>query len=508
MLLSTLASLGRDGHLDSVAAELRPLFAALPKNEGGMLDPSVVRYALHRYFAQKYGWHFRGLEPGDGARNASSLATIMKGLTPSYIMEIFEHRLHGSGLGLEELATFAVTLSDLVRKEALSDLEDIFDALKVSKVSPLSARAMNNLLKTYLMTYITGVHTPRNSSADFIQMERDMEVEVIVWPDARMWSRDLSLSSLHNQLSRRNPFIHEYTFADVAAAVHDIGQHFGAFQNMECKSLKEKLVDMEHGGSGRVLLSKFYSGVGSMDWPFIDSIDYLQKIGALDDRDPRRLSVIIPNFLSSPSNCETPSNFYKVCCMDECEGLLAHVEIAVSEPSAAVARLVEIISELPSGTVAAPRNLSSVQVERLKEIAEHHGGRVPLHGRLFAQWMHHAYPRECRFPHVAGSTNPMTQREYQSKFGVDFEVTDEDLAFYQNNATSASSEAFAVTLPWTQAEELIAPHKVVAGRSQASSWGWGRVLALVAAVFSAAVPALHAKKHLADAACKQEKYLV
>merc|ERR1719401_2687463 len=153
MLLSTLASLGRDGHLDSVAAELRPLFAALPKNEGGMLDPSVVRYALHRYFAQKYGWHFRGLEPGDGARNASSLATIMKSGTPSYIMEIFEQRLHGAGLGLEELATFAVTLSDLVRKEAVSDLEVIFDATGISSHAPVTGAAMNNLLKTYLMTY-------------------------------------------------------------------------------------------------------------------------------------------------------------------------------------------------------------------------------------------------------------------------------------------------------------------------------------------------------------------
>merc|ERR1719401_1527630 len=157
MLLSTLASLGRDSHLDSVAAELRPLYAALPKNEGGMLEPSVVRYALHRYFAQKYGWHFRGLEPGGGARNTSSLATIMKGRTPSYIMEIFEQRLHGAGLGLEELATFAVTLSELVRKEAVSHLEDIFDVLKVklgvSEHGGMDEKALTTLQKSYLMMY-------------------------------------------------------------------------------------------------------------------------------------------------------------------------------------------------------------------------------------------------------------------------------------------------------------------------------------------------------------------
>merc|ERR1719277_1977312 len=43
---------------------------------------------------------------------------------------------------------------------------------------------------------------------------------------------------------------------------------------------------------------------------------------------------------------------------------------------------------------------------RLLEVAKLHGGLVPLHGRLFAQWLHYAYPRECVFPHVAGTINP------------------------------------------------------------------------------------------------------
>ena len=100
--------------------------------------------------------------------------------------------------------------------------------------------------------------------------------------------------------------------------------------------------------------------------------------------------MIIPNFLSGPSNCETPSNFYSVCCIDECEHLLSQVEVVIARPSATALRLVEVISELQSGTVEAPRNLSSVQVDLLSQITTHHGGQVPLHGRLFAQWMHHA----------------------------------------------------------------------------------------------------------------------
>ena len=35
--------------------KLQPLYTALPKNEVGRLEPSVVRYALHRHFAQSLG---------------------------------------------------------------------------------------------------------------------------------------------------------------------------------------------------------------------------------------------------------------------------------------------------------------------------------------------------------------------------------------------------------------------------------------------------------------------
>ena len=52
-----------------------------------------------------------------------------------------------------------------------------------------------------------------------------------------------------------------------------------------------------------------------------------------------------------------------------------------------------------------------------QEVADHHGGRVPLHGRLFAQWMHLAYPMECPFPHLAGATNPDKALEWAERTG-------------------------------------------------------------------------------------------
>ena len=74
---------------------------------------------------------------------------------------------------------------------------------------------------------------------------------------------------------------------------------------------------------------------------------------------------------------------------------MQHFETDLSAPSASPARIAETVSLLQSDTVDAPRNLSSALLTRFQEIADVHAGTVPLHGRLFAQWMHHAYPREC-----------------------------------------------------------------------------------------------------------------
>jgi len=336
-------------------------------------------------------------------------------------------------------------------------------------------------------------------------MEEELIESCIVWFDAKLWVKDLRLTLDHTQYAARNPFVPGYSFDHAAEVAQEVGHHFGAFQNLECQALKDKLVEMEHGGSGRVTLSKFYGGMEDRDWPFIESPDYLRNLGALDD-DPNIPSVIIPNFLSSPSNCVAPSSFYSVCCIDECEGLFSHVEHAVGEPYATSVRVAEVISSLESDTVQAPRNLSSVQLVRLEEIASFHGGRVPLHGRLFAQWMHHAYPRECRFPHESGTINPLNQQEYTKLFGMDAEVSDDEILNHVNK-TLTPLQAKSVMLPWTSSEELIAHHTGGSGVESRTSSSI-QVVVFLAAILSAAFPLLHASKRLSAIGDKQERYLV
>merc|ERR1719150_451716 len=84
-LLSELTGMANMAQLLEIDEELRPMYASLPKNKHGRLDPAPVRYALHRYFLQKHGWYVNGLGFVNESDDESSSTTIMKDRAPSYI---------------------------------------------------------------------------------------------------------------------------------------------------------------------------------------------------------------------------------------------------------------------------------------------------------------------------------------------------------------------------------------------------------------------------------------
>ena len=52
--LPTVGAVTRQAWLDY---ELRPMFAALPKNSSGELEAAIDRYALHRFPIRNHGGH-------------------------------------------------------------------------------------------------------------------------------------------------------------------------------------------------------------------------------------------------------------------------------------------------------------------------------------------------------------------------------------------------------------------------------------------------------------------
>merc|ERR1712217_560791 len=98
------------------------------------------------------------------------------------------------------------------------------------------------------------------------------------------------------------------------------------------------------------------------------------------------------------------------------------------------------------------RLLPTVLIQRLEEIASHHNGKVPFHGRLFAQWMHHAYPRECSYPHLAGTLNPRTPLEYETQTSEKVSLNEE--AMRRQIVEMARVPEQDIELPWNSEEEL------------------------------------------------------
>merc|ERR1719189_2408141 len=143
--------------------------------------------------------------------------------------------------------------------------------------------------------------------------------------------------------SRRSLHTEDFTLEHVALEVQEINDRLGVFQNIECRSLKGALTDLEYRNTGRVLLSDFYREGMKGEFLFIEQVDYLRKLGALDEGDPRHPSVVIANYLASQANCLASTSFHSVCCFDECEGLMSRMEIEVASPTASPTRIAEVV---------------------------------------------------------------------------------------------------------------------------------------------------------------------
>jgi len=245
------------------------------------------------------------------------------------------------------------------------------------------------------------------------------------------------------------------TFDTTSRVVEEIVERFGRFNDLDCRDLKGALLDRGDQGVGRVLLKDFYQGSNMSTFAFTEGSHYLREFGALDESDPARLSIIVPNYINSPSNCLTTASIYKVCCINECEAILGHLEREVSAPDAAPERIIEIVSHLASASVEVPRILPSSLVSRLDDVARHHSGRVPLHGRLFLQWLHHAYPRECPYPHVAGTTQSQSQTADEwIQEGNTYWASRSEIKNVESRSASTPRKAAQESLQWEQTEEL------------------------------------------------------
>jgi len=133
-------------------------------------------------------------------------------------------------------------------------------------------------------------------------------------------------------------------------------------------------------------------------------------------------------------------------------------------------------------------------MRRLEDIAHRYGGQVPLHTRLFAQWLHQAFPRECPYPHVTGTINPRKVKDWELMTGEPVTASPEEMQQHAKTNSEKASQLSGAAADkgqieeeaglWTMEEELFV-FQPAAPPSNAPSWAFqGRYqgLAFVATV--------------------------
>jgi len=425
-------------------AALEPLLAAVPRNALGRIDAPAVRYALHRLFHGQRGWRVDGLDPEGRAWNTSGLAgiTALRRLPVAALASMLAH-WEEKGLDADEVALLASIVEREIHGEAAERLRAVYKLRGLPTNAPVDEQQVAPAVDFCFASYVIGREVTARTEEELLAQYSHMSDLFPEWNETRKWIHGLVASR-----ARAGAL----SFADASSAMEAVGDGQGRFQDRACRAMKTELVSMEDAGTGRVRLADFYGGALGGKWQFQESVGYLRQNGALDEGNPGNVRVIIPNYVNGLSNCVGSSEYHSVCCISECEDLRGHVERALGRPDGSPEEIAAVVSALPSATSPARGTMEPSLMLRLRRIAADNGGQVPVYGRLFAQWMHHAYPRECEYPHLAGKTSPLDLYDMEQA-GLEVLAAPDEM---QSRASEKKRKTAPVeSVPWVHREELL-----------------------------------------------------
>jgi len=489
LLMSEFSNAFRGGaareHISRLELELRGMYMAVPKDASGRLGHALVCHMLHRFFMQKHGWFIRGLQPG----NASGLQYLGRGnqtevqiksfiddadetafgqeWVPGYLQEFIEEIQGGRGINLRELAVLAAALEHLIHNESNQRVEMSFAALELPFTTLLDEDQIRQALEVYMMVHIWGGQFLKTVSIDLIEgpdklnpLREWFATSRQDWEQLQEWTHSIQMEVAPTSIGK------PLDFTGFARVAEEVGRRYATYNDLECDALRSDILQIESTKAGRVRLADFYKkGLYGGTFAFTDKIEYLRALGAIDDSNTSEPYVIIPNYVASRTNCLDVSDFYVICCRNECDRLLATIENKL--PMGNPRRILELVASLSTKTVEGPRTLPATLVRRLNFIADTNEGLVPFHGRLFAQWMHHAFPRECPYPQLSVDVATMAPDEWLHATGHEsVEQTNEEMQVIVDSDSSIlpvgenareQHDLAENDLPWDEVEEVFFP---------------------------------------------------
>jgi len=423
---------------------------------------------VHRFFDRRSALHIRGFEPSRPV-NASGWGDvdIFSQRVPAYVEAVLESKhKERHGFDKRDAAYMVATIKQLIWDSEGAMLQKAYAWHKKPTSRSLSTKEVSDVLAAYLVHWFVGDDS--ESVKILLKNSSLLEQSIPHWEKLvamgegearalqyRRTTAPLAALAEGSSRSGHNAFVERFSYEDVHRIVGSITKSFAGFWESECQTMKKALVDMDPQHTGRVPLSKFYGEALDTEWRFGESETYLRELGALDEISARGKQVMIANYIQGASNCIVSSSHYLVCCVNECEALLGELEAAIGGPVASTEHILNIVTTSSSISEEISPSSRSVLSDQLDKIAKAHDGRVPLHGRLFAQWLHYAFPRECMFPHKAGTATKLTPIEY----GDQYLAHDQDMKSEAANSSDMPIEVGSAELQWmsqwSEEEELV-----------------------------------------------------
>lgn len=453
-----------EGRIKTIKRDMHPIFTALPKNEHGKLSHASVRYMLHRFFVEQHGWFIDGLFSEGDARNMSSPSQALKDRVPMFVQGLFEKSLAAHGFGVHEMAVMVAVVEDSVHREAQEELFKAFKVLGLARSKTFTGNETQSIIESYMSSFVMNSNLSSISADELRFQTLSMVNYYPTWRRAQPFFNEVRLKYMTAQGNA--------SVFTISGIIREIVDTFGKFHGKQCQGLKQSLQGLERrGSSGCVRLPDFYEKGLKADsnWLMVESPEYLRDTGVLDETDVRNPRLLTANYINSPTNCLQPNGYYLVCCHNECDDILGMLEKSLGNPSATPDEILAALAdnELDKSWRRGGKIAPAIRF-RLEEVAEFNGGSVPIHGRLFAQWLHHVFPRECPYPHLSGTRAPQWITDYEEDTGKASQLSDKQMALIvrnashssavQTNATKSKLDAnFGSCAPWSQAEELFAP---------------------------------------------------
>merc|ERR1719436_409121 len=213
-----------EGRAIHIREALRPTYTAMPKNREGKLEHAAVRYVLHRLFVARHGWFIQGLQPDGEAWSSTSTSGILHDQVPEHVQSLFERRMGGHGLGLDELTVLAATLEHLVHNEVSNHLNSTYRVYDLSGEQKVDVLKAQELIDTYMAIYILGGNISAMSSSQVQKALVAIDRAYPNWNKTRQFVRDVFAEA--GPASTSNAM----GFADVVRVAEEVGERYGRWQ--------------------------------------------------------------------------------------------------------------------------------------------------------------------------------------------------------------------------------------------------------------------------------------